>query len=72
LLIQANEEFALDADQLARLEKRAKLGRFLPSFAVGCFNGVSTRESPVVCTNGDGGDDEFRLNIMDNDLVRKD
>ena len=56
------------------LERRAKMGRFWPSFALACLNGGSTasiaRDSTVTAAvTGDGGDDDLRLTMMDNDLV---
>ena len=75
MLIKSSEHFYLDADQLAKLEKRARINRFLPSFAAACFNGdTTTLESPFNLGNGvngvtgDGGDDDFRLTMLDNDL----
>ena len=70
MLINSPDQFYIDPDQLEMLEKRAKLNRFLPSFAFACFNGESSRETPfeAACT-GDGGDDDLRLNMMDNALV---
>ena len=50
------------------------MGRFWPSFALACLNGGSTasiaRDSTVAApVTGDGGDDDLRLTMMDNDLV---
>ena len=73
ILIQENEDtlvktidhdqFQINPDQLAKLEKRSKLNRFLPS----CFSGTTTQVVTGVIT-GDGGDDDLRLHMMDNDL----
>ena len=72
MLIKSCDQFFIDPAQLARLEKRARLNRFLPSFASACFNGDATRGSPggvgIDGCTGDGGDDDFRLTMMDNDL----
>jgi hypothetical protein len=61
-------QFVLDEDQLARLQKRAKLNRFFPSLASACFNGDPTMTT-IDGFTGDCGDDDFRLTMMDNDLV---